>query len=81
MLRRVKFTRNAVLFVAGLIGVAHQTFVENVDRPVLLALFGAMMGLPLFLGSDEKREKEEPKSPPETPPVVPGDASKAEVEE
>lgn len=41
-----------VLRVVGLLGVAHETLVNNVDRPTLLLLFAAMIGLPAFLNKD-----------------------------
>lgn len=41
--------RNALLFLFGLGGVMHETLVVNIDRPTLLILFAAMMGLPAFL--------------------------------
>lgn len=46
--------RTALLFLGGLSGVAYVTLIDQTDRPTLLILFGAMMGLPLFLRSDEK---------------------------
>lgn len=46
--------RTGVLFLGGLAGVAYETLVNQSDRPTLLIMFGAMMGLPLFLKSDEK---------------------------
>lgn len=46
--------QKAILFVAGLIGVAHETLVGQVERPYLLILFGGMMGLPAFLTMDRR---------------------------
>lgn len=47
-------SRDLVLFVAGLLGILHETLLTNgVERPTLLLLFGAMCGLPLFLRADE----------------------------
>ena len=43
-----------MLFGGGLCGVAYVTLIDQTDRPTLLILFGAMMGLPLFLRSDER---------------------------
>lgn len=43
--------RSAVLFVGGLAGIAYQTLATGTERPTLLILYGAMMGLPLFLQS------------------------------
>ena len=47
--------RHLLLFVGGLTGVAHETLLSEQDRPVLLGLFAAMMGLPAFLKLDERR--------------------------
>lgn len=43
------FIRDAALFVAGVLGVAHETLGNQPERPTLLILFAAMMGLPAFL--------------------------------
>lgn len=53
--------QKTVLFVVGLLGVAHETIVSKGERPTLLLLFGAMVGLPAFLSKDEKNAKEGPK--------------------
>lgn len=45
--------RNTILFVAGMLGVAHETLLQHSERPTLLILFAAMMGLPAFLTSTE----------------------------
>ena len=47
--RQFRFTRDTILFVSVLAGVAYETFFENSDRPSLIILFAAMMGLPLYL--------------------------------
>ncbi len=47
-------TWNNVLRLVGLAGVAHETLVSNADRPTLLLLFAAMIGLPTFLNKDAK---------------------------
>lgn len=47
-------TRDTVLFVAGILGIAHETLQTGIERPALLAAFLAMMGLPLFLRADER---------------------------
>lgn len=49
-----KVTQKTVLFVVGLLGVAHETLVSEADRPTLLLLFAAMIGLPAFLKADER---------------------------
>lgn len=50
----MKIARNTVLFVAGLLGAGHELLVSKGERPTLLLLLGGMMGLPAFLGKDEK---------------------------
>lgn len=39
------------MFFAGLIGVAWETFAEHVDRPWLLGVFAAMLGLDVLSDS------------------------------
>jgi hypothetical protein len=51
-------TRDTVLFVVGMAGIIHEMALTNVDRPYLLVLFGAMVGLPVFIRStDEKKPR------------------------
>lgn len=57
----VSVARDTVLFVIGLLGVAHETLVNDADRPTLLLLFAAMIGLPAFIGKDAKAVKEDEK--------------------
>jgi hypothetical protein len=48
--------RDAILFFAGLAGVGHETLISHAgERPTLLLLYAAMMGLPAFLRADEKK--------------------------
>lgn len=47
--RHLRISRDIVLFTAGLLGVAHETLITHGERPSLLILFAAMMGLPLVL--------------------------------
>jgi hypothetical protein len=47
-------SRDTVLFIAGLAGLVHETLSTGVERPILIAAFLAMMGLPLFLRADER---------------------------
>ncbi len=44
--------RDTILFIAGLAGIIFVTVTEGGDRPTLLVLFSAMIGLPAFLRSD-----------------------------
>lgn len=62
------YTRDGVLFLSGLVGIAHETLVAKSERPTLLFAFMAMVGLPAFLRADEK-SKETPEIPgvPEAP--------------
>lgn len=56
--RRIRVTRDTVLFVAGLVGLAYETYMGT-ERASLLIIFAAMMGLPAFLPKD--RDKHDPK--------------------
>jgi hypothetical protein len=44
-----RWIRDAILFFVGLGGVIYVTVFDQTDRPTLLFLFAAMMGLPLYL--------------------------------
>lgn len=51
-----RVTRDGVLFVCGLGGIAHETYVRSgATRPEFLMLFAAMCGLPVALRRDEKK--------------------------
>lgn len=52
-------TRDVLLFFGGLAGAAHETLASGAERPYLLVLFGAMMGIPAFLTSDREGKKAE----------------------
>jgi hypothetical protein len=58
--------RSAALFFGGLAGIAYETLAQNGERPTLLILFAAMVGLPAFLRIDESRRaaKDEPEEKP-----------------
>lgn len=59
--------RDWILFTVGLAGVVHETVVTEVDRPGLLLLFAAMLGLPYALQADRAQRE-----PPPDPPPGPG---------
>lgn len=50
-------TRDVVIFVVGLLGIAHETVIVETERPFLLALFAAMIGLTGFLRAEDERKK------------------------
>jgi hypothetical protein len=56
------FFRDLLLFLGGMGGVIHETILSHAERPTLLILFAAMMGLPAFLqprmSDDDKDEKD-----------------------
>jgi hypothetical protein len=58
--------RSITLFVVGLVGIGYEVVIDHADRPTILILLGAMVGLPAFLRTDEKRR-------PDTPPSRDGD--------
>lgn len=49
--------RSGILFVVGIVGIAYETLVDNGEKPTLLLLFAAMIGLPAFLSVDDRRRK------------------------
>lgn len=49
--------RKDVLFVAGLIGISYEAW-SGLERPTLLLLYAAMIGLPLVLRADGERQNE-----------------------
>ena len=49
-----KKTRDAILFLLGAGGVIHETVASQSERPMLLMLFAAMMGLPAFLAAERQ---------------------------
>lgn len=51
-----RVSRDTIMLMGGLAGTAHETLVRQAERPYLLALFAAMMGLPALLRADEKRQ-------------------------
>jgi hypothetical protein len=70
--------RNVVLLIAGLLGIGYETVFDNAEKPTLIVLFGAMIGLPAFLAKDEKNSQQPPTivvppvpPPPATPPQTP----------
>jgi hypothetical protein len=66
-----RFSRDAVLFTAGLAGIAHETLLANADRPTLLFVFAAMVGLPAFLHADERDKSPRPPAEDPDPPPKP----------
>lgn len=52
-----RITRDGILFVGGLIGVAHEMLFSTVERPSLLIVFAGMMGLPVFLRRDDSEQE------------------------
>lgn len=59
-----KTVRDWIMFGVGILGVVYETVVAQVDRPALLALFAAMLGLPLFLRRDEGQSGKKSPEPP-----------------
>jgi hypothetical protein len=55
--RRAPFTRDRVLFTSGLLLTANEALLRSGERPTLLFLFAAMMGLPVVMRSDDKRKQ------------------------
>lgn len=47
--------RDVLMFATGVAGVIHETLVAKGERPNLLILFGALMGVPLFTRDGPKK--------------------------
>lgn len=54
-----RFSRDGTLFAVGLAGIIYETLVTGADRPQLLLLFAAMVGLPAFLRGDEQMSRKD----------------------
>jgi hypothetical protein len=55
-MNRWHLIRDVILFVGGLAGVANEALRYGGERPTLLLLYAAMMGLPAFLRADESKK-------------------------
>lgn len=44
------------MFVGGMAGIAYETLATGTERPTLLILFGAMIGLPFIVRADQKSQ-------------------------
>lgn len=75
-LKKVRVSRDTILFVVGLLGIAYETLIAHADRPTLLIMFGAMVGLPAFLREDEKKKDDPPPPAPAAPSAPPVAAEK-----
>ena len=49
--------RDILLFLGGSAGLVHETLFQKSDRPELLVVFAAMVGLPTFLQADSRRRR------------------------
>jgi hypothetical protein len=57
----LKLSRDVVIFGIGIIGIVHEIFWSSSDRPTILILFAAMIGLPAFLRIDERGKGDDEK--------------------
>lgn len=53
---RIRITRDGILFVTGILGIVYETAISKAERPTLLLLFAAMVGLPAFLQYDQRKQ-------------------------
>lgn len=54
---RIRITRDLVLFAVGVAGIVWSTVIEEVDRPYLLAIFAACVGLPTYLATARRKDE------------------------
>lgn len=64
-------TRDGGLYAMGLAGIAYEIVIDHTERPTLLILLGAMVGLPSILKLDEKRSAPKEEPPPQEQPQKP----------
>jgi hypothetical protein len=57
--QRGRVTRDGLLFILGAGGFLHELIITQGERPTLLLGCLALMGLPVFLRSDDRRKDEE----------------------
>jgi hypothetical protein len=55
--------RSAVLFALGSVGFLYELVIDKLDRPTILILITAMLGLPTLLAVDERRRRNGETSP------------------
>ena len=48
------FSRDTIMFALGATGFLHELILGGAERPFMLALCGALMGLPFVLAADSK---------------------------
>jgi len=60
-------SRDTILFAVGLLGIAYETLIADGIEPTLLVMFGAMVGLPAFLHTDEKAKQAKEDDEADTP--------------
>ena len=65
----LRLPRDTILFLGGLIGIGNEALSRGSERPTLLILYGAMVGLPAFLRTDEAK-KEKAADPPKDEDAV-----------
>lgn len=63
--------RDVGLFLGGIAGVVHETILSHGERPTLLILFAAMMGLPAFLRPQDWNGGGGPQQQRSLPPAEP----------
>lgn len=59
--RRVRVTRDTILFVIGVSGIIYETLSNGIERPTLLLIFAGMAGLTGFMRNDEKHQGDDEK--------------------
>lgn len=57
--QRGRVTRDGLLFILGAGGFLHELIITQGERPTLLLGCLALMGLPVFLRTDDKRRDED----------------------
>ena len=63
-------TRDRLLFVVGLAGIVYETVSGGAEKPTLIIAFVGMLGLPLFIKTDEQHQDGDPPPDDDRPPQL-----------
>jgi hypothetical protein len=69
---RARVTRDTALLVGGMAGMAYEVAYDNQARPLIIYALLAMMGLPVLLNADERKNRHrrpDPEPPKRRPPA------------
>lgn len=72
--RRVRWTRDGLTLILGLVGIAHETLIAKEPREILVIFFGGcVLGIPFLRMGDQIKDNNSHKNnkEPKTSPTLP----------